>query len=304
MNTIRQSGIAPLIVIIFLGLVTGVAILFTSLQRSQQKSSVNENNQTTTATETVTQATPSPPSVSKISPSLKPTPTPIQAGDISLTPGYSKISRSYDKGDGQGAIVDKTFYYGAYAIFDEISPYWGSVMQICLELKTSQNLQGKNLDVDVTVDGLRQGRTTLSYLDSLSANSKVEFCRDSSASVGRHNVTIEVNRDKRIVESNYSNNSFSLNYEISPDNMPPSFTIYGPVKEIEGTCLWPQEISDNISPYSDMNIQINFDNNQLTTFNGSRSCIAGSPGETHTYYVKITDKRGNTTEKNKNFSIL
>lgn len=251
----------------------------------------------------------------KPAPIIKPstTPQPVTL-DLFFDSPASYIARGYDKGDGKGLISEGQFSGDSNHAFDELNKLWASPVSACFQIKTNQAITGSEISYQLFLDNtkIREDHlgnyslksTGYGLIATNTANSVVPFCQQVDSSVGNHSVKLVLNSNKSTSETNYSNNTAEATYQIKADSVPPAFNIYGPNKETEGTCVFINDVSDNISNYSDLTIIDRLDNNSWGNYHYPRYCVAGTTGEQHTYYVKITDLRGNTAEKSKTFQIL
>jgi hypothetical protein len=80
--------------------------------------------------------------------------------------------------------------------------------------------------------------------------------------------------------------------------------LLGPSNEgAGGTCLFPQYISDNVTPLANLKIEQKIDGAEWVKYGGTRYCFQGTSGSSHTYAVKTTDERGNANEQTKTFVL-
>lgn len=274
--------------------VVGAGVIF-SLSSLRQKLAPKTED---TATPNLVSETPTPSSTSTTitsTPTPKAGTTPSPSLDLEVLPASNTIVKfGYNKGDGNGWIAVKQFYASDYPSFDEVSRYWSSTVTACFGYRSNENLTAKEIPYAIYLDNIL-------YASGSSKNNS--WCWDLGHEVGRHFVKFIVNPDKAIAEKNYDNNSLEISHELRADSVPPYFSFSGPSQQAEGTCVWINGIFDNRSPYSDLTIEDKIDNEPYGPYHYPRFCINGPLGEQHYYWVKITDERGNTTEKNFLFSI-
>lgn len=234
---------------------------------------------------------------------LTPTPTPVVFDILFDSPEFT-IQQGYNDGSGRGWVIQDEFENGDDPIFDEIKKYWSSAISACFFGITNESLSGSDISYSIFVDDTKIREGNLQSFGIIKANETIKFCQDITSAIGKHNVKFMFNPDRTIPETDYSNNSAEIEYRVLADNVPPSFNIHEAISEEEGVCIWPENVSDNVTLYSDLVILQKMDDGEWEPYQWPRKCITGSIGEQHTYRVKITDERENTTEKSKIFSIF
>jgi len=233
-----------------------------------------------------------------------PTATPILQ-DIYVHSQTHSISRRYDDGSGKGVVTDNVVEGGQSATFNQLNKYWDMWVRTCFGFGVKQEIQGEKITYSWNVDGtttIPEGH--FSWNSPLAISDGFQLCNDTPINPGKHTIIVQFNPNKKVPESNYTNNSATLSYEIPQDKTAPTFDFYGPFKESDtvGTCLWPTNIHDELSNYSDLKIEVKIDSEQFHALD-QRSCMTGNAGDPHVYTAKVTDEAGNTTEKTKDFTI-
>lgn len=168
----------------------------------------------------------------------------------------------------------------------------------------NENIEGKNVKFTFSLDDKVEVEDTLSQYDKLEAGRLYDWCHDVTTSIGKHTAKLSLNGDKSLKEANYVNNLARVDWENLSDKIAPNFTLMGPNNEgAAGTCLFPQYISDNVTPNSDLKIDHKIDSADWTKFEGSRYCFVGTAGSSHSYSARVTDARGNINEQKKTFVL-
>lgn len=124
-------------------------------------------------------------------------------------------------------------------------------------------------------------------------------------SVGTHTVKFVYNENRAVEESNYNNNEANFTFKILAENIPPTFTIDGPVSINGQTCLRWIDLQDNVSVYTDVWAKWKIDDGSWSnrTSENPYGCITGVLGSSHIYTVHAEDAAGNIKEEIKNFTI-
>lgn len=297
---------------------------------SRLKKEVASVNSSPTPTATPAQSTPSPsPSPSQDSsptPSIvarrSPTPTPIPSTtpttpspsnnppqqnintDIRFGNPAAHVRQTFDDGSGAGRVINREFSSIQTGEFDEVKTAWNPRVTVCFHVVSNVDIVGDKLSYLITENTKTVSQGTLSQYSKLEAGKIYDVCHDTTTAIGSHKLELSINSTKTISELVYSNNTARIDYKNLPDNIAPNFTIIGPNNEgDEGTCLFPQYISDNVSPISSLKIEQKIDSGPFTAFSGSRYCYLGGTGDSHTYTIRITDERGNKNEQSTNFKL-
>lgn len=238
-------------------------------------------------------------------PTLAPTPISSPTLDVSFTSNNSQPTRLYNDGANAWQYQTATSF-SPYISWPELSSFWSTLEDTCVEATSNQAVQSKSIGLEVFVDGNKKLSTTWGDREGvpsqIAAGGRHIVCFRTTEGAGTHAVKFVLNGNHQTLESNYANNEKVVTYEIKADNEAPSFSIAGPVKETDGTCFHLNDVRDNVSTYSQMTKLNRFDNNAWSDL-GDRLCITGVAGESHTYFAKITDAKGNITEKSQTFTI-
>lgn len=239
-------------------------------------------------------------------PSFSPTPTPVPLPtlDIRFTNPSANIKQTIDEGAGDGRVINREYTSIQTGQFDEVKSAWSPKVTVCFHLVSNQNIRGSDVKFTFTQDDKVEAEDTLSQYDQLEAGRTYDWCHDVNGNIGKHTVKLLINPTKSLKELNYTNDLARLDWENLADKISPNFTLIGPNNEgSSGTCLFPQYISDNVTPYSNLKINHKIDSADWTKFVGDRYCFTGTSGSSHAYSVKITDERGNAYEQSKNFVL-
>lgn len=248
--------------------------------------------------------TPTPVSVIKPLPSPTATPTPFPTLDIRFGNPSANIKQTYDDGSGAGRVINREYTSLQFGQFDEVPSLWSPKVTVCFHFVANETLSGKDLKYNFFLNDKQESEGNLSQYDKLEAGRLYDFCRDTTTGLGKHTARLQLNADKSLKESNYNNGTARVDWENLADNIPPNFTLLGPNNEGEnGTCLFPQYVSDNVSTYANLNIEQKVDSQNWTKFPGDRYCFKGESGESHTYSIRITDQRGNVSQQDKSFVL-
>lgn len=265
-------------------------------------------------------ATPLPETTLKASPTAKPTstpvsaikplpsptstPTPLPTLDVRFGNPSANIKQTYDDGSGAGRVINREYSSLQFGQFDEVPALWSPKVTVCFHFVANETIPGKDLKYNFFLNGKQEAEGNLSQYDKLEAGRLYDFCKDTTTSIGKHSARLQLNTDKSLKESNYNNGTARADWENLADNIPPNFTLLGPNNEGEnGTCLFPQYVSDNVSTYANLNIEQKVDSANWSKFPGDRYCFKGEKGEPHTYSIRITDQRGNVSQQDKSFVL-
>lgn len=248
----------------------------------------------------------SSPVSSSSTPTPTPTPTPISRPTLDIRFGNpsANVKQTIDEGAGDGRVINREYTSIQAGQFDEVPAVWSPKVTICYHFVSNEVIPGKDVKFIFTLDDKADAEASLSQYDKLEAGRLYDWCRDTTTSIGKHTAKLQINSNKSLKEVNYVNNFARLDWENLPDKIAPNYTILGPNNEgASGTCLFPQYISDNVTPYADLKIEQKADSGAWTRFDGNRYCFIGDSGSNHTYTVRITDARGNSNEQNKSFVL-
>ncbi len=233
-----------------------------------------------------------------------PTPTPTTT-DIRFGNPSAHIKQTYDDGSGVGRVINREFSSIQVGEFDEVKAVWSPKVTVCFHVVSNTDLEGGRLGYTLTENGKIVSEGTLSQYAKLEAAKLYDVCHDTTTALGSHKLELNINNTKSIAEASYTNNIARLDFRNLADNIAPNFTLIGPNNEgSDGTCLFPQYISDNVSPVSNLKIDQKIDSNDWVSFTGTRYCFKGEAGTDHTYAVRITDERGNKTEQSTSFKLF
>lgn len=259
--------------------------------------------------------TPSATPKSSLKPTPKPTPTPtptpsstpqanLPTTDIRFGNPAAHIKQTYDDGTATGRVINREFSSIQVGEFDEIKSAWSPRVTVCFHVVSNTELEGSKLGYTMTEDGKIVSEGTLSQYAKIEAGKIYDVCHDTTTAIGLHKLELNINNTKSIAESSYINNIARLDFRNLADNIAPNFTLIGPNNEgSEGTCLFPQYISDNVSLVSQLKIEQKIDSNDWVSFTGTRYCFKGEAGTDHTYAVRIKDERGNASEQSLKFKL-
>ena len=308
----KKSPLGPLLLGFFLALLVVGAIGFAYLKT---KVSAPAPSPTPTAT-----ATPSPspsptptdtpvpsrkPTVS-VKPIASPTPTPPPRPTLDIRFGNpsASVKQTYDDGGGDGRVINREYTSVQGGQFDELSAAWSPRVTVCFHFVSNETILGKDLKYTMTLDDKVEVEDNMSWIDRLEAGKIYDWCHDVTTGIGKHSARLSLNPAKSLKESNYVNDVARLDWENLADNIAPNFTLIGPNNEgSSGTCLLPQYITDNVTPYASLKIEQKVDSADWNTFTGSRYCFVGTSGSSHSYAIRILDARGNKNEQSKTFVL-
>ncbi len=232
-------------------------------------------------------------------PTVKPSPSPKL---INIRVPGASIVRMYNDGTSAGWQNERN-YSGDTPTLQRIK-YTMNYVDVCFTLNPTEEVPVANLTLSLRADGQPATPDSTPAKENYHSNVIFPVCkRFSNPSLGIHTVNLQ------LVGSNIQVNDATpapliQQFIIAPDTVAPTFTIFGPHQETEGTCAHLNDIADNIFSYSDLTISQKMDDGSWTTDKSvGRLCVQGASGSSHTYYAKISDPDGNTTEKNLSFTI-
>lgn len=244
----------------------------------------------------------------KPSTSSSPTPTPVTSNatlDLRFGNPSAHVKQTYDDGSGDGRVINREFSSIQIGEFDELVSSWAVKVTSCFHVVSNQDLEGSKVGYSLREDDKILFEGTLSQYSKVEAGKIYDVCHDVSTSIGAHKLELTINNAKSLGEASYANNTARLDYKNLADNIAPNFVLIGPNNEgNDGTCLFPQYISDNVSVFAKLKIEQQVDNGALSTFNNNRYCFKGNTGDTHTYLIRITDERGNKSEQSATFKLF
>lgn len=244
--------------------------------------------------------------VSAVKPGASSTPTPVPQPTLDIRFGNpsASVKQTIDEGKGDGRVINREYTSIQAGQFDEVSSTWSPRVTVCFHLVSGEDIPGKNIKFSMSLDDKIEVEDNMSWIDRLEAGKIYDWCHDVTGNIGKHTARLLLNPDKSLKEYNYTNDLARLEWENLADKIAPNFTLIGPNNEgIEGTCLFPQYISDNVTAYADLKIEQKIDSNNWTKFDGNRYCFKGTTGTSHTYTSRITDARGNANEQQKTFVL-
>lgn len=251
---------------------------------------------------------PTPTPTPKPSASVTPTPTPqttTSTLDIRFGNPSAHVKQTYDDGSGDGRVINREYSSIQVGDFDEIKAAWTPKVTVCFHVITNQDLEGAKLGYTITEDDKTVSEGTLSQYTKMEAGKIYDVCHDTSLSLGAHKVQLNINNTKSLSESTFANNLGRIDFRNLADNIAPNFTLMGPNNEgSNGTCLFPQYISDNVTLVTALKIEQKVDGGDWTTFPGDRYCFKGTTGSSHTYGLRIIDARGNKNEQSSTFNLF
>lgn len=250
--------------------------------------------------------------VSAIKPIKSPTPTPTPTQtptpqatlDIRFGNPSAVIKQTIDEGTGDGRVINREYTSIQSGQFDEVSSTWSPRVTVCYHIVSNEAVAGKDIKFNMSLDDKVEVEDNLGQYDKLEAGRLYDWCRDTSINIGKHTARLTINTDKAVKESNYTNNVARIDWENLADKIAPNFTLMGPNNEgTDGTCLFPQYISDNVTAYKDLKIEQKVDLSGWSKYDGNRYCFKGEAKDSHSYRIRISDTRGNVNEQNKTFVL-
>ena len=246
-----------------------------------------------------------------VKPTVKPTATPTPKPTIAPQPTLDirfgnpsvNVKQTIDEGKGDGRVINREYTSIQTGTFDEVSSLWSPRVTVCFHIVAGEEIKGKDLKYTFSVDDKTLVDDVLAQYDKLEAGRLYDWCHDVTTDIGKHNAKLSINADKSIKEYNYVNNYARLDWENLKDVIAPNYTITGPTKDADKTCLSLVYLSDNVTKNSDLKIEHKFDTADWATTTATTSCTTGTAGSEHTYSVKVTDSRGNANEQKKTFVL-
>ena len=241
---------------------------------------------------------------SSSSPTPTPTPVAIPSLDNRFGNPSAKVKQTYDDGSGAGRVINREYTSIQAGEFDEIASSWSPRVTVCYQIVSNEEVKGKDVKFVLTLDDKTEVEDNLGQYDKLEAGRLYDWCRDVTTDIGKHTARLTLNGDKSLKEIIYTNNIAILTWENLSDKIAPNFTLIGPVNEGDtGSCLFPQYVSDNVTPYASLKIEQQVDGGAWSAFDGNRYCFVGTSGSSHTFKIKITDVRNNVNEQTKAFVL-
>jgi hypothetical protein len=175
------------------------------------------------------------------------------------------------------------------------------------------------------------GNTTLSYTLAITIDSekftgdllsvqnpfpKCNFTPDTFAlpmTYGLHQIELEIDPDKKLAEQSHENNILIFSYEVTAEQVPPEIQVDSfRNNDTKETCVEFSAV-DNISTETEMEYHTKLDSEPWQEINYRpdpasdetyHRCLTGPPGQTHTFSVRVFDKRGNLAEQSLRFPLL
>lgn len=240
----------------------------------------------------------------KADPPRADTPVPQPTLDIRFGNPSANIKQTYDDGSGSGRVINREYTSIQTGQFDEVISSWSPRVTICYHIVSNEEISGKDVKFNFTLDGKTEVEDTLAQYDKLEAGRLYDWCRDTTSNIGAHTARLQINGDKSIKEVNYTNDLARVDWVNLADNIAPNFTLMGPNNEgVSGTCLFPQYISDNVTTFANLKIEQKIDAADWIKFEGTKYCFTGTSGSTHSYISRISDERGNANEQSKTFVL-
>lgn len=244
-------------------------------------------------------------------PSVSPTPAPVSVPITPAPPVYDLVFLEYGIGNASSAINPPHDMHivsqskDAY-VFEESAFVGQPYHPLQTVFSTKDNSDKKISQGKVKLTLIVNGAITNSFELDLNEYSKYDGSFFLPDTVGTYAVTIRVASTLGIVEKDYLNNEANFTYQIIPDKTPPVFDISVADLDYRGTCATTVNISDNSTQNDHLTIVQKVDNESWTTpeIPSASHCFVGTTGDTHTFTVKMTDERGNTTEKTKGIVVF
>ena len=249
------------------------------------------------------------PSVTPVSsptplPTATPTPVPQISLDIRFGNPSANVKQTIDEGAGDGRVINREYTSIQAGSFDEVQSAWAPKVTVCYHIVANEVIAGKDVKMIFSLDDKAEDEFNLGQYDKLEAGRLYDWCHDVTTALGKHTARLQINSGKSLKETNYVNDFARLDWENLADKIAPNYTLIGPNNEgTSGTCLFPQHISDNVTPYAELKIEQKADSGDWTKFDGNRYCYKGTAGSSHTHTTKITDARGNSNEQKKTFVL-
>ncbi len=240
-------------------------------------------------------------------PTPSPSPSPLASQptlDIRFGNPAAHVKQTYDEGSGDGRVINREYSSIQVGEFDEVPSLWSPKVTTCFHIVSNAEIDGSKLSYSIILDDKTINEGTLAQYPKMEAGKLYDVCSDVTVNLSLHKVQLSLNSSKSLAEYSYSNNLARLDYRNLADNIPPNFTLIGPNNEgSDGTCLFPQHISDNVALINDLKIEQKIDTADFTPFTSSRYCFKGDSGTAHTYAIRITDPRGNKNEQVTSFKL-
>jgi len=238
-----------------------------------------------------------------IIPSPSPLPTPESVNDLQ-TPRFT-IQSQYSSptgvtNDSQGNPDTYTFeeLIGINAFF--VSNTIKNMSPVALE----------NIKVQYLVNGKIQKETIITKLSAYEDRTFTDFYLPQTP--GTYLVEIRINPEHTISERHYSNNNVNRKLILTAEKTPPNIMSLDVYREYTNkqTCI-DFSVNDNVSNPKQMKYFEKYDTEDMheITWDHSKEsgyirCFSGPEGESHEYTLKVTDSRGNTSERKLNFNLL
>lgn len=309
----RQSPLGPLLLGFFLAVILVGAIGFAYFKTQVNAPAPSPSPTATPAPSPSPSPTPedSPlptrkPVASTKPKSSSPTPTPVPRPTLDIRFGNpsASVKQTFDDGSGDGRVINREYTSVQGGQFDELPSAWSPRVTVCFHFVSGESILGKDLKFSMSLDDKIEVEDNMSWLDRLEAGKIYDWCHDVTTGIGKHTARLLLNPDKSLKEANYVNDVSRLDWENLADNIAPNFSLMGPINEgASGTCLSPQYVTDNVTPYASLKIEQKIDSADWITYVGSRYCFVGTSGSTHSYAIRISDARGNKNEQSKTFVL-
>lgn len=247
--------------------------------------------------------TPKPVSASTV---VSPTPTLIALPTLDLRFGNPSVNikQTYDDGSGAGRVINREYTSIQAGQFDEVQSAWSPRVTVCYHIVSNEDVPGKNIKFSFTLDDQAALQDNLGQYDKLEAGRSYDWCHDVTTDIGKHSARLTINSDKSLKEIIYSNDLARVDWENLADKIAPNFTLTGPFDYgTNGTCLLTVYVSDNVTPVANLKVEQKVDSSDWSLENGGQYCFKGNTGDSHTYAVRITDARGNSSQQSQTFVL-
>lgn len=243
--------------------------------------------------------------VSAIKTTTSPTPTPATAPTLDIRFGNpsANVKQTIDEGKGDGRVINREYSSIQVGEFDEVSSTWSPRVTVCFHVVSNEQINGKDLKFSFSLDDKIEVEDNFGQYDKMEAGRLYDWCHDVTTSIGSHTAKLLINPDKSLKELTYVNDLGRLDWKNLADQIAPNFTLTGPTQDGSKTCVSLAYLSDNVTKNSDLKIEEKYDSGSWTTTTATTYCTTGTSGSEHTYTVKVTDARGNTTEQKKTFVL-
>jgi len=222
-----------------------------------------------------------------------PTPAPVPKSDLKTT--WDNFPRPAGPGEGCFAGQDPS-----NPVYCEVKNTETSLVSYFMEIENSGNDDVNNLLIRLVLDG----KSSDHYIQSILHGEKKTITIPLTGEVGNHTGTVSINPDKTFLETNYDNNNKSFTLEIKPDSIAPSATLDVFNKSATSKCFSPF-VMDNVDSEYQLTLELQIDSGSWKTIPsrpdpGSEQryeeCLYGVSGDSHQGRLKVTDRRGNTSE--------